>query len=119
MTRLFHHADAMHSAYPRMTAFQINPMMGTRRVFVMTIQGSALNGGISPQEYFEPEEVELAGLGRMNREGGLAMPAYEDTAPLEKSGETQNQSAADTFHVHPLRGLVVRDANGQFYESIG
>ncbi|HWY45056.1 MAG TPA: hypothetical protein VNX66_16275 [Candidatus Sulfotelmatobacter sp.] len=119
MTRLFHHADAMHSAYPRMTAFQINPMMGARRVFVMTIQGSALNGGISPQEYFEPEEVELAGLGRIDRERELAMPAYGDTPFLEKSREPQNQNAADTFQVRPLRGLVVRDANGQFYESIG
>jgi len=119
MIRAFHHTDAMHPAYQRMTAFQINPMGGARRVFVMTIQGSALDGGTSPQEYFEPEESELAGLGRIEYGRRQAARVYEDAPFEEQSNELENEYAADTFHVRPLRGLVVRDANGQFYEAIG
>jgi hypothetical protein len=119
MTRIFHPADAMHAAYQRMTAFQINPIRGTRRVFVMTIQGDALGGGNSSQEYFEPEESELAELRRIEYERRQAARAYEDAPSSEQPSELEEENVADTFHVRPLRGLVVRDANGQFYESIG
>src|SRR5438128_10912220 len=101
MTHTFHHRDELHPGYQRMTAFQINPMRGARRVFVMTIQGSALGGGISPQEYFEPEESELSDLRRIDHERRHAAPMYEDVSPHEPASE---RGASGTFHVCALRG---------------
>ena len=119
MTRTFHHNDEVHPAYQRMTAFQINPMRGAQRIFVMTIQGNALNGGISPGEYFEPEESELADLRRIGPGRRHPATSYADYDAHQQINELEDQDSSDTFHVRPLRGLVVRDANGQFYESIG
>lgn len=118
MTRPLQYSDRTYSAFPRMTAVQINPMMGARRIFVMTIQGDTFGPGRPQQEYFEPDEAEISGAGRIGQEGRPSSK-YDDTQILEEAQEFQTEKASDTYRVRPVRGLVVRDATGQFYESVG
>jgi hypothetical protein len=120
MIHRFSRVNPKNNEYDEMTAIQITPLCGVRRIFVMAVQGNPLGCALRSNE----EPAELRGVGVASREPyvdrALQTPGSELPVLLRAHGlEAQRSTDGETFRVQPLQGLIVRDASGQFYESLG
>src|SRR6266403_4273295 len=119
MTHPFGHPEFFGQGFEGMTAFQITPSSGIKRVFVVTFDGGPHPRMVRREERFD-DPTTMYSLPEPQRE---TERAYLSAIPRNLSRPTQNTSSEtlekDTFCVRPIQGTLVQDASGKFFEAIG
>ena len=119
MTNPFGHPEFFGQGFEGMTAFQITPSSGIKRVFVVTFDGGPHPRMVRREERFD-DPTTMYSLPEPQRE---TERAYLSAIPRNLSRPTQNTSSEtlekDTFCVRPIQGTLVQDASGKFFEAIG